>query len=114
MGFAIYRVKGAAYPGVIHSPGNETPGMLYSGIHNEQLRALDLFEGDLYERRYSNIITADANSHNAWVYLISESRKTQLTTEPWHLKSFMENDFDTFMNNYVNGRKDIYTKTEGK
>jgi gamma-glutamylcyclotransferase (GGCT)/AIG2-like uncharacterized protein YtfP len=97
-GYAVYRVKEAAYPGAIHSPDNETQGILYSGIPDEQLKVLDLFEGKLYERQYSDIRTEDGKSQKAWVYVVSESKKNHLTTEPWHLDTFVENDLDIWMN----------------
>lgn len=113
-GYAIYRVKGADYPGVIDSPDHETAGMLYRGITDEELKILDLFEGELYERRLLEVNTADSKSYHAWVYVISLKNRTYLTQESWHLKTFMEKGFDTFMKYYVNGRKEIYAKKIGK
>jgi gamma-glutamylcyclotransferase (GGCT)/AIG2-like uncharacterized protein YtfP len=109
-GYAIYRVKDAEYPGIIDSFGNEASGVLYRGVNDEDLMVLDLFEGELYERRLLAVISEDGKTNQAWVYVISENHKAILTTEPWKLTTFLEKGFDTFMKNYVNGRKEIYMK----
>jgi len=113
-GYAIYRVKDAEYPGIIEAPDDETSGVLYHGVSDEDLRVLDLFEGELYDRRLLEVITADGKSDHAWVYVISPKNKNYLTNESWHLKTFIEKGFDTFMKYYVNDRKEIYTKKTDK
>ena len=109
-GYAIYRVKEALYPGIIESPDHETSGILYRGVSDEDLKLLDLFEGELYERRLLQANTEDGKSYYAWVYVISLKNKSYLTKETWHLKAFMKKGFDTFMKHYVNDRKEIYKK----
>jgi gamma-glutamylcyclotransferase (GGCT)/AIG2-like uncharacterized protein YtfP len=113
-GYAIYRVKHAEYPGVIEAPNNETSGVLYRGVSDEDLKVLDLFEGELYERRLLGVKAKDGKSYHAWVYVISIENKTYLTKETWHLKTFMKKGFDTFMKYYVNDRKEIYAKKMDK
>ena len=94
-GYAIYRVKDAEYPGVINAPDNETSGVLYRGLSDEDLAVLDLFEGELYERRLLEVNSEDGKSYHAWVYVVSPKNKKYLTTETWHLKAFMKKGFDT-------------------
>ena len=109
-GHAIYRVKDAEYPGVIESADSQTSGVLYSGVNDEDLKVLDLFEGDLYERRLLKVNTKDSKSYHAWVYVISPKNRTHLTREAWHLKTFVKKGLDTFMKYYVDDRKEIYAK----
>ena len=109
-GYAIYRVKDAEYPGVIDAPDHETSGVLYRGLSDEDLAVLDLFEGELYERRLLEVNSEDGKSYHAWVYVICPKNRAYLTRETWHLKTFMKKDFDTFMKYYVNDRKEIYAK----
>ena len=112
--FAIYRVKNARYPGIVYSPDKETTGILYSGVTEEELIILDLFEGDLYERICLDVIGPKRKIQKAWVYVVPETKKEKLTNEPWHLKAFLEKDFEAFMRNFVNGRKEIFAKIRGK
>ena len=113
-GYALYRVKDAVYPGIIESPDDETSGILYRGMNDEDLKVLDLFEGELYERRLVQVNTEDGKSYDAWVYVISLKNKSYLTQETWHLKIFIKEGLDTFMKSYVNGRKEIYAKKTDK
>ena len=73
--YAIYRVKNAGYPGVIYSPDKETTGVLYSGVTEKELKILDLFEGDLYERICLDAIGHNGNNQRAWVYVVPETQK---------------------------------------
>ncbi len=113
-GYAIYRVKDVEYPGVIEAPDNKTSGVLYRGVSDEDLKVLDLFEGELYERSLLEVKAKDGKSYHAWVYVISLKNRTYLTQETWHLKTFMKKGFDTFMKYYVNGRKEIYANKTDK
>ena len=112
--YAIYRVKTARYPGIVYSPDKETTGILYKGVSEEELKILDLFEGDLYERICLDVIKHNGKNQKAWVYVVPETQKEKLTHEPWHLKEFLEKDFEAFMRSYVNGRKKIFAKKRGK
>jgi gamma-glutamylcyclotransferase (GGCT)/AIG2-like uncharacterized protein YtfP len=109
-GYAIFRVKNAEYPGIIDAPNDETSGVMYRGVSDADLKVLDLFEGEIYERRLLEVDTEDGKSQHAWVYVISTKNKSYLTRETWDLKTFMKKGFDTFMKYYVNARKEIYAK----
>jgi gamma-glutamylcyclotransferase (GGCT)/AIG2-like uncharacterized protein YtfP len=109
-GYAIYRVKNAEYPGIIESPDDETSGILYYGVNDEDLKVLDLFEGELYERKILKVKAKDGKSYHAWVYVIFPKNSTHVTREIWHLNTFLKKGLDTFMKHYVNDRKEIYGK----
>ncbi len=93
----MYKVRNAAYPGVVRSPNSETAGILYTGISEEELELIDLFEGDLFTRKLLNVIQQSNKMCKAWVYILSDRNKDKLTNNPWILKDFLKNDLKDFI-----------------
>ncbi len=108
-GYAIYRVKNAEYPGIIHSADCEIEGIIYENISDNDLKVLDLFESDLYRRQMLEVALPDDKTCKAWCYVIPDQNKNVLTDRVWHLKDFMNHGFKSFMKGYVNGRRDVYS-----
>ncbi len=96
-GYAMYKVRNKEYPGVVRSSNSETVGVLYTDVGEEELEELDLFEGDLFERRRLNIIQQDNEKCNAWVYIVPDKNKDKLTKEPWDLEDFLKNELKSFI-----------------
>jgi gamma-glutamylcyclotransferase (GGCT)/AIG2-like uncharacterized protein YtfP len=103
-GYAVYRVKGAEYPGVVPQAGSKAAGTLYVGVAPHQLKALDIFEGDLYERRLLEVVTSDGQKTAAWVYVVPARLGSRLSSRPWSLKHFLTHDFQKFWDGYVSAR----------
>jgi gamma-glutamylcyclotransferase (GGCT)/AIG2-like uncharacterized protein YtfP len=107
--YAIYKVKNAEYPGIIHSSDSEIEGILYADVSDEDLKVLDLFESDLYRRQLLGVVLADGSTCKAWCYVIRDKNKSLLTTDTWRLEDFLDNGLESFMTGYVNGRRDVYS-----
>ena len=67
--FKRVKVKGAHYPAIIKSNGDEVQGIVVSGITSDELARLDEFEDDQYERK--NIVVGLLNGRkiNATAYV---------------------------------------------
>ena len=108
-GYAIYRVKNAEYPGIVHSPGSSTEGILYDNVSDADLKVLDLFEGEFYRRQMLEVCGRDHATSLAWVYVIVEQHLGILSEESWCLTDFLDNGLEKFMQAYVHARRDIYS-----
>ncbi len=108
-GYAIYRVKNAEYPGIVHSPGSSTEGILYDNVSDADLKVLDLFEGEFYRRQILEVCCRDHATSLAWVYVIVEQHLGILSEESWCLRDFLDNGLEKFMQAYVHARRDIYS-----
>lgn len=94
---ACYMVRGEVFPGLVPEPHAQTPGVLYDGLGAEQLRRLDEFETELYQR--SRVVVSDARERplQAWAYIVRPAARAMLTDEPWdqdlfqrlHMKQFL-------------------------
>lgn len=106
-GWAVFRMRGARYPGIV--PGSETddaPGLVYDGISERELATLDRFEGPQYERR--EVAVSGGEVQTAWAYAVRESRRDEVTGEPWRLADFLESGLAEFMERFVEMRRGEY------
>ena len=109
LGYAIYRVKNAEYPGIIQAADRETKGIIYENVSEKDLRVLDLFEGDFYRRQLLDVFLADGDTTSAWVYGIKDHHLDILTDECWKLEDFLDHGLESFMQGYVHGRRNVYS-----
>ena len=107
---AIYRVKNAEYPGITYSVGGVAEGVLYEDISNADLKRLDLFEGEFYDRQMLDVRLPDQATKKAWVYVIAQQHMGVLSEDSWRLTDFLDNGLDKFMKGYVQARRNIYSE----
>ena len=98
-GYRRLRLKNEVFPGIIADPEAYTKGKLYLGVEARSLRRLDAFEGDLFERRLLSVTAENGERCQAYVYLVPDRNSNQLENEPWSLKIFRQDDYETFMAN---------------
>jgi gamma-glutamylcyclotransferase (GGCT)/AIG2-like uncharacterized protein YtfP len=89
-GFAIYRVEGAVFPGIITASDVETVrGVVYLDVDDGSLARLDVFEDDFYERQALWIACDDGQQRQANAYVVPVHNQTILTNEPWNRDDFV-------------------------
>jgi gamma-glutamylcyclotransferase (GGCT)/AIG2-like uncharacterized protein YtfP len=108
-GYAIYRVKNAEYPGIIRTADSEIEGIVYEDVSEHDLNVLDLFEGNFYKRQLLNVHLSDGSKSKPWVYLIADNHQDILTDESWKLEYFLDHGLESFMQGYVEGRRNVYS-----
>jgi hypothetical protein len=96
-----HRVRGADYPAVVPYPGSSVRGNIVTGLTDQDIWRLDLFEGDEYERRkvQGTILTTvgdeqgEGNVEGEEVEVetyIWVAREGELEEEEWDFKQFKE------------------------
>lgn len=88
-GYSIFRVEGAAYPGIISAaPDSTVNGLIYLDVDAASIERLDRFEGDFYARLPLSISCADGQCRDADTYTISDKHLKILTSESWTAEWF--------------------------
>lgn len=94
-GHARYAIKDETYPGMVPQDGSSVTGMLYFEVSQEDIAALDTFEGDEY-RRASIPVRLDSGETvqaDTYIYLPAE----KLSESPWLPEAFqMERFIDSY------------------
>lgn len=85
---ACYAVRGEVFPGILAQRGATTEGVVYTGLGAVHLRKLDVFEGELYERRRVCISNAAGKLLQVWTYVVAPRYHRLLTREPWNREVF--------------------------
>ena len=95
--YARYRVKNQAYPGLVYEAGACTPGTLYHEIKPRHLKRLDAYEGMLYSKEEVLIETEGGRPCQALVYLITQQKKSVLSSQSWNKEQFERQSYYSFL-----------------
>lgn len=97
-GYARRRIVERSYPGIFPDPTGRTPGRLFVGVDAASLRALDVFEGDLYDRlRLPVSPEAGGGPVHAWTYVVAERFRHRLSEHTWDPDEFMLEHGEAFI-----------------
>jgi gamma-glutamylcyclotransferase (GGCT)/AIG2-like uncharacterized protein YtfP len=97
-GFAIYRVRDAVFPGIVHAePTDVVAGVLYRDLDDDTLFELDAYESDFYQRETVAVVTKAGDTVECQVYVIPEKRRDVLTDESWNAEWFAEHKLEKYL-----------------
>lgn len=77
-GYRAYYLKHQIYPGLRRAAGAVTPGLLILGLSHSEMRRLDAYEGELYDR-HIRVVRQGFRRSRAWVYSLRASHRSQLS-----------------------------------
>jgi len=95
-GYARYRVAGRVYPAIVEALGSEVSGVLYSDLEAAELDRLDLYEGELYERREVSVWVGSGRVAAA-TYVVRPELRHRLSSEAWDLAGFQRHHLDAYL-----------------
>jgi gamma-glutamylcyclotransferase (GGCT)/AIG2-like uncharacterized protein YtfP len=81
-------VKGAPYPAIVREEGAATEGTLYRGFDAPRIALIDEYEGSLYDRVRSEVLTKKGELVNAIIYIVPDSRKHFVSNQLWNKEEF--------------------------
>ena len=87
--YAVFRVRDAAFPGIINASGCEVRGLVYLDVDDKSIARLDQFEDAFYERQSLSIDCEDGARRDADAYVIPAKHRSILTAEPWTPEGFV-------------------------
>jgi gamma-glutamylcyclotransferase (GGCT)/AIG2-like uncharacterized protein YtfP len=82
------KIRRESYPGIKKSPGYSVNGKLLLGLTEEELRVLDQYEGEEYERIEVRVKTPEGEFIDAFVYVIKDEFSDILKDEEWNEKGY--------------------------
>jgi gamma-glutamylcyclotransferase (GGCT)/AIG2-like uncharacterized protein YtfP len=111
-GFVRYSIRGKQYPIIAKTNKQDVvKGKLLYGINPQEVRVLDLFEGDEYVRTDVIAQTEDGKQINAATYVATtnafETLKPHLSNE-WSYEQFRDNHLQSFLNMCTKFKDDGY------
>jgi gamma-glutamylcyclotransferase (GGCT)/AIG2-like uncharacterized protein YtfP len=98
-GFERKKLTGKTYSGMIKKDNTKTEGIIYFDISGEELKTLDSFEGEEYERQKINIFSGD-KTIECFTYIYKDEYKKNLLSDEWSFEDFLKNGLNVFLSNY--------------
>lgn len=98
-------IRSEQYPAVVERAGCSVEGTLYCDVNGTALARLDLFEGEMYERKSVEVRQSDGGRRQAMTYIFKADYYHLLTWEPWSLDSFLSSGKDDFIKRYFGFRE---------
>lgn len=86
--YVRYRIQDRVYPAIVPAAGGDVPGLLYPGLDPAELERLDVYEGEIYERRAIEVLV-DGASVAACTYVLRPEHHHRLSQDPWDLELFV-------------------------
>lgn len=90
-GHVRFAVRGETYPGMVEAQGQSVNGVVYFDVAQEDIAALDVFEGEQYRRVTLPVVLASGETVAADSYLYLDM--TQLMDAPWEPERFQMQRF---------------------
>ncbi len=100
-GFTRRRVRGDVYPAVFRSQDEDwVDGIVYLDVSDEDIRRLDSFEGDLYDRQSQWVVVEGAEGVSAYAYVLKEKYAHMMDEREWDPLWFARHGLPVFVGHY--------------
>ncbi|AFZ35810.1 AIG2 family protein [Stanieria cyanosphaera PCC 7437] len=100
-GYRRKKIKNEEYPGLIASKQEDSiQGTVYFNVSTQDLKRLDLFEGNQYIRVKVNCILCNESYIESYTYIINPHDQTIVEKEDWNQEEFEQNGLKQFLNKY--------------
>ncbi len=95
-----FLVRDEVYPGITVKAGGQVDGMLYLDVPDAALQRLDVFEGEMYERRGVTVQEKGGTVREAMTYVFRPEYHDLLTDIPWDFDEFLASGKKRFVDGY--------------
>jgi gamma-glutamylcyclotransferase (GGCT)/AIG2-like uncharacterized protein YtfP len=90
VGYSIFRVRDAVFPGIVAGAEDCTvSGLVYLDVDDKSMARLDRFEDDFYDRLEVTVDCADGVGRAAGAYVVPAKNGHVMTSEPWSAEGFV-------------------------
>ena len=98
--FKRVKVKQASYPVIIGDPEHSVNGVVYFDVTPEDVKLLDIFEGDYYQRT-SLTVSSETQELVVECYLLNPQHHDICSNELWCEQEFTNNYLNNFVEDYL-------------
>lgn len=98
VGYRCGRVRRQPFPGIVPQEAATTEGVVYQDVSQAQLRRIDAFEDDYYERTPVEVETiADGQVIEAQTYIVAPRYRHLVTAEAWDVLALIERHLERYL-----------------
>lgn len=86
--YVCYQLYGVNYPAIVPAPGASVSGILYRNLQPQQLRCIDRYEGNQYNRTIVEVTDSEGQVHKVWSYVLAQVYYHRIKRQTWELDKF--------------------------
>lgn len=95
-GYVRHSLRALPYPAIVARQGSEVAGAVYAGVDEDELRRLDAYEGELYDRRGVELCVGDERV-SGYAYVLCDAHQGALSTPEWDLEQFRREHLASYL-----------------
>ncbi|MCG6945214.1 MAG: gamma-glutamylcyclotransferase [Deltaproteobacteria bacterium] len=100
-GYKRRKIRGEIYPTVLPGTSRDyVDGIIYLNVSKSDVKTLDAFEGEYYQKEMVECGLTDGRTITAWVYVFKERYRDLVEDEPWDPVWFSEDGIHSFFDRY--------------
>ena len=99
VGYQRFSMKRRAYPGLKKNSRKKVQGVLYKNLTPSQMRIIDCYEGDEYERIAVRVGCGTSRHYRAWVYVVKYNQQHLLSPHAWDVEDFARSKLTAYLRN---------------
>ncbi len=88
LGFRRGKVVRADFPGIVPDTAAAVSGWVLGPLSGADLKLLDLYEGELYQRILVTVQIAPQQQVQCWVYAMNRWAQHRVSTEDWNIEDY--------------------------
>ena len=97
-GYKRRKIRGEIYPTVLPGTSRDhVDGIIYLDVSKSDVKNLDTFEGEYYQKEMAECGLTDGGIISAWVYVLKERYRNLVEDEPWDPVWFSEDGIHEFL-----------------
>lgn len=97
-GYKRRKIRGEVYPAVLPGTNRDhVDGIIYLDVSKSDLKNVDAFEGECYQKQMAECGLTDGGTITAWVYVFKEQYRDLLEDELWDPVRFLESGIHVFL-----------------
>ena len=97
-GYKRRKILGEIYPTLLRGTSRDNvDGIIYLNVSKSDVKILDTFEGEYYQKEMAECGLTDGGNISAWVYVFKERYRNLVEDEPWDPVWFLEHGIHAFL-----------------
>ena len=109
-GFARYALDRYPFPAIVAEDEGRVEGVLLFDLNELEIRLLDDFELDIYERIARSVGMSNGHAVDADVFVLKEGHKSALSNREWNAEVFERSSLQVYLRQVIDWKSNYRSR----